>query len=140
MELTGLDKVGDYTLLDNNGVQRITNRHAGGDGSADATMKNSADVARAAYVLNNFDNAYLAKDRAKGYKDSRGKRVPIVMFEKKIDGTHIIVETVTDTKQGKNYIISEYLSSVGADPKEIAKTLRPLWMPLKATPDIRPKR
>ena len=83
MELTGLDKVGGYTLLDNNGVQHITNRHAGGDGSADATMKNSADVARAAYVLNNFDNAYLAKDRAKGYKDSRGKRAPIVMFEKK---------------------------------------------------------
>ena len=82
MELTGLDKVGDYTLLDNNGVQHITNRHAGGDGSADATMKNSADVARAAYVLNNFDNAYLAKDRAKGCKGSRGKRVPIVMFEK----------------------------------------------------------
>ena len=24
MELTGLDKVGDYTLLDNNGVQHIT--------------------------------------------------------------------------------------------------------------------
>ena len=125
MELTGLDKVGDYTLLDNNGVQHITNRHAGGDGSADATMKNSADVARAAYVLNKFDNAYLAKDRADGYMTSNGKRAPIVLFEKKIDGSHIIVEAVTNTKQGKNYIISEYLSSVGVDPKEIAKTLRP---------------
>lgn len=125
MELTGLDKVGDYTLLDNNGVQHITNRHAGGDGSADATMKNSADVARAAYVLNNFDNAYLGTRKAEGYFDSRSKRAPIVIFEKKIDGSHIIVEAVTDTKQGKNYIISEYLSSVGVDPKEIAKTLRP---------------
>ena len=125
MELTGLDKVGDYTLLDNNGVQHITNRHAGGNGSADATMKNSADVARAAYVLNNFDNAYLGTRKAKGYFDSRSKRAPIVIFEKKIDGSHIIVEAVTDTKRGKNYIISEYLSSVGVDPKEIAKTLRP---------------
>lgn len=125
MELTGLDKVGDYTLLDNNGVQHITNRHAGGDGSADATMKNSADVARAAYVLNNFDNAYLGTRKAEGYFDSRSKRTPIVIFEKKIDGSHIIVEAVTDTKRGKNYIISEYLSSVGVDPKEIAKTLRP---------------
>ena len=35
------------------------------------------------------------------------------------------MEAVTDTKRGKNYIISEYLSSVGVDPKEIAKTLRP---------------
>lgn len=125
MELTGLDKVGDYTLLDNNGVQHITNRHAGGDGSADATMKNSADVARAAYVLNNFDNAYLGTRKAEGYFNSRSKRAPIVIFEKKIDGSHIIVEAVTDTKRGKNYIISEYLSSVGVDPKEIAKTLRP---------------
>ena len=125
MELTGLDKVGDYTLLDNNGVQHITNRHAGGDGSADATMKNSADVARAAYVLNNFDNAYLGTRKAEGYFDSRSKRAPIVIFEKKIDGSHIIVEAVTDTKRGKNYIISEYLSSVGVDPREIAKTLRP---------------
>lgn len=83
MELTGLDKVGDYTLLDNNGVQHITNRHAGGDGSADATMKNSADVARAAYVLNNFDNAYLGTRKAEGYFDSRSKRAPIVIFEKK---------------------------------------------------------
>lgn len=82
MELTGLDKVGDYTLLDNNGVQHITNRHAGGDGSADATMKNSADVARAAYVLNNFDNAYLGTRKAEGYFDSRSKRAPIVIFEK----------------------------------------------------------
>ncbi len=125
LELTGLSKVGDRTLMDANAVQHITNRHAGGDGSADATMKESADVARAAYVLNNFDHAYLATRKAEGYFDRRGKRAPIVMFEKKIDGSHIIVEAVTDTKSGKNYIISEYLSSVGVDPKEIAKELRP---------------
>lgn len=124
MELTGLDKVGDYTMLDNNGVMHITNRHAGGDGSADATMKESADVARAAYVLNNFDNAYLAKDRADGYMTSNGKRAPIVLFEKKIDGSHIVVEAVCDTKKNKNFIVSEYLSKNGIDEKEIAKVLR----------------
>lgn len=124
MELTGLDKVGDYTLLDNNGVKHITNRHAGGDGSADATMKESADVARAAYVLNNFDNAYLAKDRADGYMTSNGKRAPIVLFEKKIDGSHIVVEAVCDTKKNKNFIVSEYLSKNGVDEKETAKVLR----------------
>ena len=123
MELTGLDKVGDYTLLDNNGVQHITNRHAGGDGSADATMKNSADVARAAYVLNNFDNAYLAVRKADGYVTKNGKRAPVVIFEKKIDGSHIIVEAVTDTKKNRNFIVSEYLSSIGVPEKEIARTL-----------------
>lgn len=124
MELTGLEKVGDRTLMDSNAVQHITNRHAGGDGSADGTMKESADMARAAYVLNNFDNAYLAKERAKGYKDSRSKRAPIVVFEKKIDGSHIVVEAVCDTKKNYNYIVSEYLSKNGVDKKEMVKALR----------------
>ena len=124
LELTGLEKVGDRTLMDSNAVQHITNRHAGGDGSADGTMKESADVARAAYVLNNFDNAYLAKDRAKGYRTSNGKRAPIVIFEKKIDGSHVVVEAVCDTKKNYNYIVSEYLAKNGVDEKEIAKALQ----------------
>lgn len=122
-QLTGLDKVGKVTMMDANAVQHITNRHAGGDGSADSTMKNSADVARAAYVLNNFDNAYLATRKADGYVTKNGKRAPIVIFEKKIDGSHIVVEAVTDTKKNRNFIVSEYLSSVGVPEKEIAKAL-----------------
>ena len=124
-ELTGLAKVGSVTMLDANGVNHITNRHAGGDGSADATMKESADVARAAYVLNNFDNAYLATRKADGYYTANRKKAPIVIFEKKIDGSHIIVEAVTDAKKSKNFIVSEYLSSVGVPEKEIAKVLQP---------------
>ena len=124
MELTGLEKVGDRTLMDSNAVQHITNRHAGGDGSADGTMKESADVARAAYVLNNFDNAYLAKDRADGYMTSKGKRAPIVIFEKKIDGSHVVVEAVCDTKKNTNYIVTEYLAKNGVDLTEVTKGLR----------------
>ncbi len=124
MELTGLEKVGDRTLMDSNAVQHITNRHAGGDGGADGTMKESADVARAAYVLNNFDNAYLAKDRAKGYRTSNGKRATVVIFEKKIDGSHVVVEAVCDTKKNQNFIVSEYLAKNGVDEKEIAKALQ----------------
>ena len=124
-ELTGLAKVGSVTMLDANGVKHITSRHAGGDGSADATMKESADVARAAYVLNNFDNAYLATRKADGYYTVNRKKAPIVIFEKKIDGSHIIVEAVTDAKKSKNFIVSEYLSSVGVPEKEIAKVLQP---------------
>ena len=123
-QLTGLDKVGSRTLMDANAVKHITNRHAGGDGSADGTMKESADVARAAYVLNNFDNAYLAKDRADGYKTSKGKSSPIVMFEKKIDGSHIVVEAVLDTKRGNNYIVTEYLAKNGVDKEKVARALR----------------
>ena len=124
-QLTGLDKVGKVTLMDANAVQHITNRHAGGDGSADGTMKNSADVARAAYVLNHFDNAYLATRKADGYYTGNRKKAPIVIFEKKIDGSHIVVEAVCDTKKSRNFIVSEYLSSVGVPEKEIAKALQP---------------
>ena len=124
-QLTGLDKVGKVTMMDANAVKHITNRHAGGDGSADGTMKNSADVARAAYVLNHFDNAYLATRKADGYYTGSRKKAPIVIFEKKIDGSHIVVEAVCDTKKSKNFIVSEYLSSVGVPEKEIAKALQP---------------
>ena len=124
MELTGLEKVGDRTLMDSNAVQHITNRHAGGNGSADGTMKESTDVARAAYVLNNFDNAYLAKDRADGYMTNKGKRAPVVIFEKKIDGSHVVVEAVCDTKKNTNYIVTEYLAKNGVDLTEVTKGLR----------------
>lgn len=132
MELTGLEKVGDRTLMDSNAVQHITNRHAGGDGSADGTMKESADVARAAYVLNNFDNAYLSKNKADGYFNSKGKRASIIIFEKKIDGSHVVVEAVCDTKKNTNYIVTEYLSKNGVDKKEVAKGLR---SPMSAASD-----
>lgn len=124
-QLTGLDKVGKVTMMDANAVKHITNRHAGGDGSADGTMKNSADVARAAYVLNHFDNAYLATRKADGYYTGNRKKAPIVIFEKKIDGSHSVVEAVCDTKKSRNFIVSEYLSSVGVPEKEIAKALQP---------------
>lgn len=132
MELTGLEKVGDCTLMDSNAVQHITNRHAGGNGSADGTMKESADVARAAYVLNNFDNAYLSKNKADGYFNSKGKRASIIIFEKKIDGSHVVVEAVCDTKKNTNYIVTEYLSKNGVDKKEVAKGLR---SPMSAASD-----
>ncbi len=120
MELGGLGKVGDVTILDNNGVQHIDKRH-GVNGEADKTMSKTEDMARAAYVLQNFDNAYLATDKAEGYRTARGKRAPIIIFDKKIDGTHIVVEAVSDSKKNRNYIVSEYLSKNGVDQTKIAR-------------------
>ena len=131
-QLTGLDKVGSVTMMDANAVRHITNRHGGARGSADATMKESADVARAGYVLDNFDNAYLSNRRAEGYFDSKGKRAPIVIFEKKIDGSHVIVEAVCDTKKDTNYIVTEYLAKNGVDMTEVTKGLR---SPMSAASD-----
>lgn len=90
--------------MDSNAVQHITNRHAGGDSSADGTMKESADVARAAYVLNNFDNAYLSKNKADGYFNSKGN-VQVSLSLRKIDGSHVVVEAVCDTKKIRTILL-----------------------------------
>lgn len=68
---------------------------------------------------------YLSNRKADGYFNSKGKRASIVIFEKKIDGSHIVVEAVCDTKKNTNYIVTEYLSKNGVDAKEIAKVLQP---------------
>lgn len=122
MELTGMDKVGDVVVLDKNGVKHIDKRH-GENGEHDKTMSKTEDMARAAYVLQNFDNAYLSKDKAEGYVTRNGKLAPIVIFDKKIDGTHIVVEAVSDSKKGRNFIVSEYLSKNGVDKQKIARAL-----------------
>lgn len=119
-ELTGMDTVGNVIVLDDNGVRHIDNRH-GTDGAADKTMAKTEDMARAGYVLQNFDNAYLATDKAEGYVTKNGKRAPIIIFDKKIDGTHIVVEAVSDSKRNRNYIVSEYLSKNGVDKEKIAR-------------------
>lgn len=120
MELGGLGKVGDVTVLDDNGIRHIDNRH-GVNGEADKTMSKTEDMARASYVLQNFDNAYLANDKAEGYVTKNGKKAPIIIFDKKIDGTHIVVEAVSDSKRNRNYIVSEYLSKNGVDKEKIAR-------------------
>lgn len=73
------------------------------------------------------------KDRAEGYVDSRGKRAPIVIFEKEIDGSHVVVEAVCDTKRNRNYI-SEYIAKNGVDQ---AKTKKALQSPMDAVADPR---
>ena len=89
-------------------------------------------MARAGYLLNNFDNVYLATRKAEGCFTNDGKRAPIIIFEKKIDGSHIIVEAVTDTKMSGNYIVTEYLAKNGVDMTEVTKGLR---SPMSAASD-----
>lgn len=121
LRLTGKMTYGNTVVLDKNGIEHIDKRHGGEKGSADATMKNAEDIARIGYVLNNYDDAYLSKERAKGYLGSDGKTAPKVVFVKKIDGTYIAVEAVCDTKSKKNYIVSAFISSTGTDRLKIAE-------------------
>ena len=121
LRLTGKVTYGNTVVLDRNGIEHIDKRHGDGKGSADATMKNAEDIARIGYVLDNYDDVYLSKEREKGYLGSDGKTAPKVVFVKKIDGTYIAVEAVCDTKAKKNYVVSAFISSTGTDRLKIAE-------------------
>lgn len=123
-DLTGMDVRGNAHVLDDNGVHHIENRH-GAAGEADSTMAEVEDVSRARYVLDNFDEAYLDKGSAAGYFDKNGKRAPVVVFSKKIDGSHVVVEAACDGKRKRCYIITEYISRNGVDAEKMAKSWHP---------------
>ena len=133
-DLTGMDVRGNAHVLDDNGVHHIENRH-GAAGEADSTMAEVEDVSRARYVLDNFDEAYLSKDKAYGYSTKQGKRAPVVVFSKKIDGSHVVVEAACDGKKNRCYIITEYIAKNGVDAKEMAKSWHPLDVHKSAAQD-----
>ena len=125
-DLTGIDTTGNAVVLDSNGVQHINNRHGGGSGSADATMSNELDVGRINYVLENFDDAYLSKDKSIGYRLKSGKRAPTVVFTKKIDGHYAVVEATTDGKAKRNYIVSAFITN-NLEGQEFQKNIASRW-------------
>lgn len=133
-DLTGMDVRGNAHVLDDNGVHHIENRH-GAAGEADSTMAEVEDVSRARYVLDNFDEAFLSKDKAYGYSTKQGKRAPVVVFSKKIDGSHVVVEAACDGKKNRCYIITEYIAKNGVDAKEMAKSWHPLDVHKSAAQD-----
>lgn len=126
-DLTGINVRGNAHVLDDNGVRHIENRH-GAEGNADNTMADVEDVSRAQYILDNFDEAHLSKKKAEGYSTKDGKPAPVVIFSKKIDGSHVVVEAACDGKKNRSYIISEYISPNGVDAKKMAKS----WYPRDA--------
>lgn len=133
-DLTGMDVRGNAHVLDDNGVHHIENRH-GAAGEADSTMAEVEDVSRARYVLDNFDEAFLSKDKAYGYSTKQGKRAPVVVLSKKIDGSHVVVEAACDGKKNRCYIITEYIAKNGVDAKEMAKSWHPLDVHKSAAQD-----
>jgi len=98
LELTGLEKVGNEIVIDDNGIKHIEKRH-GVNGEHDNSMSYTEDIARAKYVLDNYDEAFLSTEKSTGYSTKNGKPAPIVMFPKKLNGTYVIVEAVSDAKK-----------------------------------------
>ncbi len=73
-------------------------------------MKDINDIARIGYVIMNFDDITYNGEISYNHMDECGNPSPKVEFSKKIDGTIYVVQTVSEVKSKKNYIITAYIN------------------------------
>ena len=107
--LTGKETKGNRIVLDTNAVKHIVNRH-GVNGKQDNSMQSAEDIARMGYILMNYDGISFQGQTTPGYSDENGEPAPLVQFQKKINGTYYIVETVNSSKGKRNYVVTAYIS------------------------------
>lgn len=114
-ELTGLDVSENKIALAPNTIEHIDKNH-GINGKRDSSMADDADLSKIQYVLDNYDEVHLNPDKSRGYSLSNGKLAPMVVFEKRIDGSYYVVEAVSDASAKTNYIVSAFKKKAGATP------------------------
>jgi len=126
--LTGENINAHFNYIGGSEIHHIDYRH-GEDGVADHSMANIEDMARIGYVLENYDRADLLVDEngkiktSGAYTAKNGRPSPVIIYVKKINGFHCVVEAANDGKRGRLNIISSYKSNV--DPVEINKAQMP---------------
>lgn len=111
--LTGADVSGTVHDIQYDNVVHINKRH-GKSGKADRSMANAEDIARAGYVLSNYDFAEPGRSNGK-YLNKDGTHARTVLFKKAIDGVFCIVEAVPDTGKNKVHVISMWIGNNKAD-------------------------
>lgn len=115
-EIFGQDFSDYRNAINKNGIIHIANRH-GLNGEHDSSMQNTGDIARAGYVIENFDSVerVFNGDGSPAYstefRDKNNQLAPLVKFTKKIDGSYYVVEAVPDTRYKKLWIVSAYMSN-----------------------------
>ena len=108
--LTGIDLASGVHDYFPNTAEHTINRY-GADGLADHSLADTEDMARAAYVLDNYDTIELGRERNSSYKNSDGTPAQTVMFRKAINGTYVIVEAVPDAKRKRTILISSWIEA-----------------------------
>lgn len=108
-ELTGVDSTGYPLVLEGRAIEHTDIDH-GPNGHSDRTMSDAKTLARALYVINNYDTVELGKGTGM-YKSSTGHRSKTVLFTKKVDGTYYVVEALPDTSKKENYIVTAYATT-----------------------------
>ena len=94
-------------------------------------MADINDIARLKYVIDNFDNAYLSCETTTAKRLSDGARAPKVIFSKKVNGTYLVVEAVSNSKSNTNLIVTAYFAN---NESEIGK-IKKEWDMSKAKSD-----
>ena len=113
---------GSYTGFTNainaNGIKHILKEH-GENGVVDHSMADVNDLARIAYVLDNYDTvnqATYASGDIKYSQEFRGKNngpAPMLVFAKKVNGTYYVIEAVPDIQYKKFWVVSAYMEKKG---------------------------
>ena len=112
-KLTGFDVTGYKISINDSFVGHVDNNH-GINGIHDHSMKDSDDVGRLKYVLNNFDKIDFCRNK-KGeiqhsteHKDKNGNFAPKLLVQKRINGYYVICEAVVESKKKEIRLISAY--------------------------------
>lgn len=100
-------------VIDAQHLKHIINRH-GINGKADHSMADIKDIARIKYILDNYDEMKILKDKneriikSNSYQNSDGTRpIELVIF-KKINGYYILSEVIVDAKKKYIFISTAY--------------------------------
>lgn len=127
-EITGIDTTDFEHIIGKNDIEHINRRH-GKSGRHDTTMADVNDIGRLEYVVDNADAIYRTLDEkgnlrfSDGYIDQYGEKVPLITFEKQVDGHVYVVEAVIDAKYGKMRVVTTYMNKVGGIKKESPRTV-----------------
>ena len=112
--LTGTDVTGYTHNIKGNAVEHIENRH-GKSGEHDHSMTDINDLGRIGYILENYDDVKLLYrrdgviERSSEFRSSNGEFAPLIIYEKRVNGTYYAVEAVPDAKAKKLQVVSAYI-------------------------------
>lgn len=112
--LLGIDVNGYSHNINSDGVKHILKRH-GENGQQDKTMSNVDDIARIAWVIENYDTVEIVTKNGEQvyssvFTDKNNNLAPQIKYSKKINGTYYVVEAAFENRYNKLWVQSAYLS------------------------------
>ncbi|MEG1754113.1 MAG: hypothetical protein RR234_09395, partial [Christensenella sp.] len=129
---TGIDTSGYTHNMNGETVYHIDRRH-GTQGEHDTSMADVESVGRISYVLSNYDNLELLKNKkgnteqSSAFKNSNGQPSAMVRYWKRIDGTYYVVEAVPDSNAKKVQVVSAYIQKAKKEAPQVVNAFAPTF-------------